>query len=262
MADISNELTLFRSPEPLPTKIEKIKFILNRLAQFHLDWEQPERLASLRGHSWLLPQERYLWAGAEARAVWLGRKKVPEIPIRPVLQKGTLDFVAWLPAADRSLWEDNMCDRQALVEAFAPLPQTLTHGDLAWNNLGLRWETDQTAVLPIDWELIGLGSPAMDVARLLAHTLDLEGNLSAATASLSDYYLERYLAQGGTQYNAESWQKAYELATIFINLWQFPFWAGWTVGENPAVPEHVLRDINMIKQKTEQTTALMRKSLE
>ena len=126
-----------------------------------------------------MPQERYLWAGAQARAIWLGRKKAPQTAIRPeeepvinFLQKGTLDFLAWLPAAERSLWEDNICDRQALVEAFSGFPQSLCHGDLAWNNLGLRWETDQKALLPIDWELIGLGSPAMDVARLIILTFD------------------------------------------------------------------------------------------
>ena len=154
-----------------------------------------------------------------------------------------------------------MSDRCGRLRRFAVRGALEEHASVLFTGAGEHLSEGVEPVLLIDWELIGIGSPALDVARFIALTLDLKGDLSAGTASLPNYYFERYVAQGGTQLNKETWQRSYDLATLFINLWQFPFWAGWTVGEDPTVPEHFLRDIEMIRQKTEHTTGLMRRWL-
>lgn len=91
---------------------------------------------------------QYLWLGSDFHSILLGRKprevkKYPNHPLIEILRKAVFALLDWLPGDDRSLWEEHMCNREALVEAFRELPQTLLHGDLSWPHFGLRWGKDK-----------------------------------------------------------------------------------------------------------------------
>ena len=267
MEDVTSELGAFRSIQAHNDNLKKPKFILDRLACFHSNWEKPDRLAELEKYSWLLQQNRYLWAGADLASLFLGRKpreakKYPSHPIFEMAEKAVLAFLDWLPEDDRSLWQKHMCNREALVEAHKGLPQTLLHGDLSLPHIGLRWEKDNPEILLIDWELLGIGSAAIDVATYINRALDFEGGINNGTETLPDYYYDRYKAHGGTAFDRTTWERAYNLAYILEYLWQFPLHVGFLDSDrNLTNQENEPAGAKAIKQKAEQATDAIKKWL-
>jgi thiamine kinase-like enzyme len=80
----------------------------------------------------------------------------------------------------------------------------------------------------IDWEWMGFGTTALDVARLwatLPALCDRAEPCPEATFSseLLDYYLDRYRAYGGRQIDPSSWRRECALAMLAHALSQVRF---------------------------------------
>jgi aminoglycoside phosphotransferase (APT) family kinase protein len=57
--------------------------------------------------------------------------------------------------------------------ACARVPETLVHGDFQSKNVYLRTDSGSVSLLPIDWETVGWGTPATDLADLYRTRVDL-----------------------------------------------------------------------------------------
>jgi hypothetical protein len=273
MADVSTELSAYsRLGLSGDQVISLAQAILARLARFHALWEQPERQGELLACPWLWRPEMYLWDMAPTYALALGRSPAAHMPPAaggpPVWDGLSADLAAFLaarPADEGRLWEHLLVDRQALVEALAPYPQTLLHNDLDDRNIGLRWPGDAVTKLPatdlpdlvlIDWEWIARGPAAIDVAKIVQFlpimiTPGAPIPKAIWTDEFADEYFEHYQAAGGRCADAAGWRRAYGLALIAQGLAQMPFMHGRLRrsirGEVPlpqivGVPEAVIRE--------------------
>jgi aminoglycoside phosphotransferase (APT) family kinase protein len=119
-----------------------------------------------------------------------------------------------------------------LVSRFSGVPSTLTHGDLDDRNIGLSWDSNAEGELVlIDWERLGRGPAAMDVAKLLIlmPMLCEPGKPYPEvywSDELPDFYYESYHQAGGKKMDIATWRRSYDLALITETLWPFP----WALG--------------------------------
>jgi hypothetical protein len=244
MEDVTAALGEY-SPErrlPAPEALTRVKQILDGLARLHAWWERPEQRARLRGCRWLVSVEQFLRVEASAYAAALGRAaRSARTDTRAPTEEFCADvraFLDWLPAGDRQLWADLLCDREPLVAAFRSFPQTFLHGDADVRNIGLRWVTagpvsaggteNMHEVVLIDWEWIGRGPPALDFARVWGTFAAVCAPGAPPPAVLSsgelpDYYFERYAAANGKLTDREIWRRSYPLAALAAALTQVAF---------------------------------------
>jgi hypothetical protein len=237
MVDVSPELSAYaRLSLSAAQAVERAQTILTRLAHFHARWEQPAGQAELQTCSWLRCPEQYLWEMAPTYAHALGRPPVAHLPqgiTGPLMWEGlSADLNAFLegrPVAEQRLWEQLLIDRQALVDGLAPYPQTLLHNDLDDRNIGLRWSDDVAAthsptpdspdLILIDWEWMGVGPAALDVARMVAF-LPIMITPGASipevvwSDAFADHYFAHYRAAGGRCDDATAWRRSYGLARL------------------------------------------------
>ncbi len=260
MEDISEELSAYVRNSLSPAeRLKRDRLILDRLAQFHVHWETPERFAQLEKQKWLLPQEARLKCLADFFSQCIDGQTSSGTILKGIRTRLTgyfdwapkqlLAFLDWLSKPDRRLWEQHLCHRQALIEAFSTLPQTFLHGDTDPRNVGLRWRGKQIDILLIDWEWIGTGSPALDVMKFFLNFTDID-----LAQSLSDYYYDRYVSHGGKAMDRSTWERAYDLAVIHEGLCFFPVAAGRSLDRGPEA-------IEQTKRENEQITQVMRKRL-
>lgn len=226
MDDVADALRAFSVPESQEQTLERAKFMLERLACWHVRWQEPSRYAELEECTWLLPQDRLLHFRSDYYAELLSGEPKADSAVVPgrfeFARASTLEFLSWMRGKDRALWERHLTDRSALIEALGCHEQTLLHGDLSWRNIGLRWSDKCRQVLLIDWEFIGTGTPALDVAKLVEVTLDFVGGIPETSESLVDYYFDCYVLHGGTGLSREAWEQAYDLAAAYHGLWRYP----------------------------------------
>ena len=185
-------------------------------------------------------------------------------PGTPVTEEQGADVaavLAWLPAGDRALFERLLWDRTPLVDALRLSPRTLIHGDLDDRNLGLRPvftrnECNEPAaglseLVLIDWEWMGLGTPALDVARLWATFPAVCDPAqpcpeAAFSTELLDYYLDRYHAYGGRQIDPRSWRRECALAMLAHAFSQVRF-IGSVLRDDPlAVRPTIERQLGLV----------------
>jgi hypothetical protein len=244
MEDVAAALGEYSRERRLPVSeaLVRVKQVLDGLARLHAWWERPEHRARLRGCRWLVSAEQFLRVEAPAYAAALDRAgRGASTDGRTATDEFRADvraFLDWLPAGDRQLWEDLLCDREPLVAAFRSFPPTLLHGDADDRNIGLRSGTNHAKsagrtdgapeVVFIDWEWIGWGPPALDFARVwgtFAAVCAPGSPLPAAlsSAELPDYYFERYAAAGGRLTDRATWQRSYPLAALAAALTQVAF---------------------------------------
>jgi hypothetical protein len=242
--DVSGALDRYSRLSPLgPAEaVVRVRTVLDNLARLHSWWERPEQQAHLGACPWLVPTERFLWCEADTCAAALGRAaRTQAAPGPEVTEEYRADlaaFLAWLPAGDRTVFERLLWDRTPLVAALGASPRTLIHGDLDDRNLGLRLAAARTVgddrrqglpeLVLIDWEWMGLGTPALDVARLCATFPAVCDRAQACpeaafTGELLDYYLDRYRAHGGRQIDPRSWRRECALAMLAHALSQVQF---------------------------------------
>ncbi len=235
MEDVSPAIDAVQEGEAVDDKIELAKLVLDRLAHWHVLWEQPERQATLDANPWLIGQGQRLRCGADVYAICLGHEPLNIKETTPAMRQAicppTRNFVQMLPYPVRLTWEELVYRRDRLVHAFSDLPQTLLHGDLYLGQAGLRRGNDTSEVLFLDWEWIGRGSPAFDVRQLIQDVAPF-GRPGALDHSLSDVYFDAYQNHGGTRMDRLTWDKAYALATIFEGVRVFPFIAGGSLDED------------------------------
>jgi hypothetical protein len=249
MVDVSTELSAYpRLGLSGDQVISRAQTILTRLAHFHAMWEQPERQAKLLACPWLRHPQAYLWDLAPTYAHALGRSPAAQVPpgasAPPAWDGLAADLAAFfevLPAGQRQLWEDLLIDRQALVQALEPYPQTLLHRDLDDRNIGLRWPSGAAGeeapalarpdLVLIDWEWMAVGPAAVDVARIIQFlpVVLMPGAAAPAafwTNELADYYFARYRAAGGKCVDAAAWRRSYGLALVAQSMAQMTFTHG------------------------------------
>jgi Phosphotransferase enzyme family len=262
MTDVSKELREYDRAAPLPPErlVSHAKTILAGLARFHAFWEQPDRQELLEGKDWLLPFENYLWRNAATCAAILKKDVVGEFSqVNPAIVEDELSlqaFLEWLEPSARPIWEELLVDRSRLVDRFTGLPFTLLHGDLDDRNIGLSWSASgESELVLIDWEWMGKGPAAIDVAKVFIYLpLICEPTSPCPEAcwsgELLDDYYENYRAAGGKQFDYDSWRRSYDLGLVAQALWPFP----WAVGivlraldgkaplpEFPGLPEEAAR---------------------
>jgi hypothetical protein len=108
-------------------------------------------------------------------------------------------------------------DPALLVDAYGDAPTTLVHGDVRLHNLGL---TDDRVIM-LDWEVVGTGPPAVDLAWYLI--------ISASRIDASrEQVIDDYREIAGERFDARAW----DLACIGALMW-----LGWNktidILENP-----------------------------
>lgn len=251
MDDVSADLDQYSRQRPIPgtVALDRLKTILTRLAQYHVWWESPARQGTLRSQPWLVPVERILWCEAGSHAEALGRARPVQAAagttVTAEFRANIEAFLAWLPTRDRPPFADLLCNRAALVSAFAPLPRTLLHGDLDDRNIGLRLTAPDAADNPaaaapvelvlIDWEWMGMGPPALDVSRVwatFAAVCDPSELLPAAalTDELPLFYLEQYRQHGGRRISDGEWRQQFGLALLANGMTQIDFFGAMVRG--------------------------------
>lgn len=222
MTDVSRDLREYDRAAPLPAEraVSHVKTILARLARFHAHWEQPDRQLFLEGIDWMLPLENYLRRHASTYAASLRQGVEADLDLQA--------FLEWLEPAERSRLEKLLVDRSQLVDRFAGISCTLLHGDLDDRNIGLSWSsTGESELVLIDWEWMGKGPAAMDVAKvMILMPLMCEPWNPCPEACFSDelidYYYENYRMSGGRLLDQAAWRRSYDLALITQALEPFP----------------------------------------
>lgn len=244
MEDVADALGRYSREAPLqPAEaMARVSLVLDRLARLHSWWERPEQQARLRACPWLVPTERFLWCEAGSCAAALGRGarsgRPPGNVVTEAYREDVATLLAWVPVGDRAVFERLLYDRAPLEAALRSAPRTLIHGDVDDRNLGLRPAPDRTAhhepvdavsdLVLIDWEWMGLGTPALDVARIWATLPAICDRMqpcpeAAFSGELMDLYLDRYLAYGGRQIEPHSWRRQCTLAMLAHGLSQVRF---------------------------------------
>ena len=94
-----------------------------------------------------------------------------------------------------------------------PNPVTLAHGDFHGNNIHIQG--DQVTIF--DWQLVAKGTPAMDVANLIASSSEPTEYHKIAEPLLRTYH-EALLAEGITDYPFSKLQQGYADAMFFTFL--------------------------------------------
>lgn len=263
MEDVAPALSRYSRDAPLhPTEAAAAtRLVLDRLARLHTHWERPERQATLRRCPWLVPMERYLWCQAASVAAVLGRATpngiAPGSALTDEFRADVEAFFAWLPSRDRAMFEELFCRRERIVRAMRAFPRTLIHGDIGDRNLGLRPSTspaapaDELELVLIDWEWMGFGSPALDVARLwggFPGVCDQSLPLPeiAFTDELPAYYFERYRGYGGMLLDARAWQRACSSALLGLCMSQVSFIGSMIRYDVSRIVSGLARQLDMI----------------
>ena len=238
MRDVSAELAAFRSPSELPEIHRRYAVALDRLAWMHATWEKPERQARLKTLRWLVPDSVRLSRGAAVARYVEGcpASESESTRVESVkdwvqgarIQAARGAFYRTLSGADAAMWKRHECDRGALIAAFAEFPMTLVHGDFYPLNIGLRAVGGEETVILVDWEWIGNGCSALDVAKLLSVGAALE-HVDFDGQGLAAYYFDRYAVHGGTLFDFTTWQRAYELAEVYHALIVHSLTTGWSI---------------------------------
>jgi Ser/Thr protein kinase RdoA (MazF antagonist) len=269
MDDVSTAFAEYTSD---PTSSNRLKFVLDRLARFHVLWEGHKRSHYTRDNPWLFSQESRICFNASQYAVWLERHppgdmymnwsrrlRVRNPNLEDSARKGLLAFLDFIPGNDRCLWERHLVDRDALRKAFAGIPTTFLHGDVNERNLGISTKGTDTDLVLIDWEWTGNGAAAWDVACFLYHMLLRPGIEPQSTGRTSEdgsfshlvdevtnyasYYYGQYLEYEGVLLSRSTWERSFRLALLGYYLWLFPINSGWLITDKNGRTDGLLNQI-------------------
>ena len=276
MDDVAADLSEYTRQEPRPGAevVRLVRQILDKLALLHVWWEQPAQQARLAACSWLLPWENQLWREVGPYAAVLGRPAAGAPAwgraVTSEFREDLHAFLAWLPPGDRRLWEDLLCDRRPLVRAFAEFPRTLLHGDADDRNIGLRWPRggaaadrapeEPPALVLIDWEWMGQGPAAFDIAKLVGSAMavcDPSQPLPQALGSgeLLDYYFERYAEAGGKLADRRLWRRSCDLVWVVGAVAEVPGIVGFCLRNN--LQAHLDRFAEFMEDRTRTARTLL-----
>jgi len=169
-----------------------------------------EALAGLHGPSWCDPVWLELSAismpkpGDEAAAKGMGDVSVMAADI-------TIDKLgARMSAEDRETLSTAMGSVTPWLLA-EPKRYSLMHGDYRLDNM--LFDPDRTRVTVVDWQTMGIGLPARDLAYFTATSLTPEVR-SEIEQDLVDRYHKALLGYGVTDYDADTCWRDYRLGVI------------------------------------------------
>jgi len=226
--DVSEELDAWRSSDADTSDISDQLLFLDRLAAFHVAWEDEEHQQRLRSMS-----DRTVAQNRRLRSLELASHEPMDWrdpdPSLPATVREAMKRLAWaadvhgaflyrLPLHERTLLRRLFYDRSELVAAAAGLPRVLLHGDLKRENIGIRRDSPGDTILLIDWEQACYGSPALDVINFIGAPMrEMSGRLD-----LVEYYREGYLAHHGTSTNDAFWKRSCDVAFMWFGVTYFP----------------------------------------
>lgn len=182
---------------------DEAEAIVRALATVHAAWWESEEL---RDSDWLPPIE-------ETGAVWQQGSVVG-------LQPFVASHAGWLPDGFAATAERIV---EQLVELQAPTagsPRTLVHGDYRLENMMFGEPGSADELVVIDWQLIGYGPGAYDLAYFMGQSLTVEARREHETRLL-DVYRTALDAAGVCDYPADRLWEDYRrglLATMRIPL--------------------------------------------
>jgi len=160
------------------------------------------------------------WGKVDAPAyAWIPSVVHPRIEMLagmwPALWEGFLaNFATRLPEGGRAGGEAIRDHYWELMQAMSRLPWTLIHQDYRSDNLLFERDLDRDdAVVILDWQGIGRGPAAYDLAYLLGGSLTVADRRASERAIMADYH--RHLVGAGvTDYPAEQLWHDYRLALL------------------------------------------------
>lgn len=159
--------------------------------------------------------------GAAFHAQWPQVRQTGPVTSAPQLSKiGDL-----IPAA-----------RERLVGWLARPPATLLHGDFRIDNLLFAGPSADSPVVLLDWQLSGVGRPALDLAYFLVQGAAPNERRAAETALIAHY--RETLAAAGGESLLTGFDEDYRLAAAYCLV--YPVCAWGMVGNDPAKRELVL----------------------
>jgi hypothetical protein len=266
MKDIADTLRQYDRDRPLASSelVARVRQILSRLARLHVWGEQLTEEGALEQYDWLPSHKNYLWRGARAYEAALARKPDTQIGESELTTTAFVDnlhaFLSTLAAQDREHWKELLCNRQPLVDGLAGVPSTVLHNDLDDRNIGLHHsasgESGEYELVLIDWEWMGIGPAALDVAKVLHFlpgicAMDSPCPETLWTREFPAYYFEQYQAEGGNALDDGTWHRSYELALVTQALSPFPTVAGHIrrtlnglapLPQYPGMSENIIRE--------------------
>ena len=102
-----------------------------------------------------------------------------------------------------------------LMAALAKRPMTLLHQDFRCDNLFFDDANAGDAVVVIDWQAIGRGPGAYDLAYSLGGSLTVDDRRSNELALIRRYY-DVLIAEGASNYSFEELWRDYQFATMVV----------------------------------------------
>jgi hypothetical protein len=108
-------------------------------------------------------------------------------------------------------------DPAPLCDALAALPQTVCHGDWKFGNLGLAGDGDARRTVLLDWAVVGMAPPAVDLAWYLAVN---SARLPIGKEATIDHYRDRLAQYLGPRFDPAWWRPQLDLALLggFLQL--------------------------------------------
>lgn len=248
MEDVSEQLQTWRNAtedepryfwRPTAASLDLYAGLVDRIAHMHAIVDQSrERLLPERIVGELKSQERCVRGAEKLLQEWFGDSGVvgtstgaPEVPTEqgatPWTSRTTIavdrrmhfvDFLDRLSANDRSLWLQNMMNRDSLAAIARRLPRTLIHGDLNRRNIGIDVVRSDREYVLIDWEAAAYANHAFDLAGVVG------GKVFSAEerGMLERHYLDRYRHHGGVALDDATWRQSVDLASAVEALDRLP----------------------------------------
>lgn len=137
-----------------------------------------------------------LWDSAELdRIVWLQRDSRPMVrAMFPALYAGFADRYAGQLSADVIALGAEICARLDRYLDRTPSARTLTHGDFRVDNL--LFGPDRQRCWVVDWQTLGIGSGAADIAYLVGTSVANPGDQLRVNRTAFDRWMAALVAHG------------------------------------------------------------------
>lgn len=208
MRDVSDALFPPHDPYlgvPIPAAADAS--VLDALAAMHVAfWDEPEAADPAQG--FCSPVARYRAFSPET-----GRREAGSSDVYPrIIREGWDLLPSLIDPALADLIAGLADDPGPLTAAIARYPQTVVHGDPRPPNLGLlRDRSAATRLLLLDWQFVGPGAPATDLAWFL-YTSD-PGRPGVQNAVIA-CYRECLASRLGSRFNEAWWRPQLELSLL------------------------------------------------
>jgi hypothetical protein len=188
---------------------------LDHLAQMHAAlWDEPAWADPLHGFCTLRQRYQELAPVTAVREAARGG----DDPIPPIIGAGWALLPQVVAPEVAAIVARLLDDPAPLCDALAALPQTVCHGDWKFGNLGLVDDASggrRTALL--DWAVVGMAPPAIDLAWYLAVN---SARLPIGKEATIEAYRDQLAGYLGSRFDLAWWQPQLDLALLggFLQL--------------------------------------------